>query len=131
MNIEVTSAALARILAEAAAAHPLESCGLLLGESRAISEARPVRNVHPAPDRHFEIDPAALIAAHRAARSGGPQVRGYYHSHPGGSAEPSATDRAHAAHDGRVWAIAAEGEVRFWRDDETGFEPLSLRVIDG
>jgi len=35
-----------------------------------------------------------------------------------------------AAHDGRIWAIAGEGEVRFWRDDEAGFEPLSLRVID-
>ena len=67
----------------------------------------------------------------RAARAGGPRLVGYYHSHPTGAPEPSATDRAQAAHDGRVWAIAAEGEVRFWRDDETGFVPLSYTAIIG
>ena len=96
-----------------------------------ITTLQPARNVHPTPETHFEIDPQALIDAHRAARGGGAEVLGYYHSHPHGPAEPSATDRALAARDGRVWAIAAKGEVRFWRDDEPGFEPLSLRVIDG
>lgn len=130
MIAEVTSAVLERILAEAAAAHPRECCGILLGEDTAIRALEPARNLHPAPETHFEIDPRALIDAHRAARAGGPQVAGYYHSHPHGPAEPSATDRAMAARDGRIWAIAGEGEVRFWRDDEAGFEPLSLRVID-
>ncbi len=130
MIVEVTSAVLERILAEAAAAHPRECCGLLLCDGTAFRALEPTRNVHPAPETHFEIDPRALIDAHRAARAGGPQVMGYYHSHPRGPAEPSATDRAMAAGDRRVWAIAGEGEVRFWRDDEAGFEPLSLRVID-
>ena len=130
MIAEVTSAVLEGILAEAAAADPRECCGILLGDGMAIRIVASARNVHPAPETHFEIDPRALIDAHRAARAGGPQVMGYYHSHPHGPAEPSATDRASAARDGRIWAIAGEGEVRFWRDDEAGFEPLSLRVID-
>ena len=131
MRLEVTSTVLDSILAEAAAAHPCECCGILLGEGEAITALQPARNVHPTPETHFEIEPQALIDTHRAARAGGSHVLGYYHSHPRGPAEPSATDRALAASDGRVWAIAAKGEVRFWRDDEPGFEPLSLRVIDG
>lgn len=120
---------LAQLIAHAAAAHPLECCGLLLGTSETITAARAAANIHPAPQTHFEIDPAALIAAHRAAREGGAQVAGYYHSHPHGPAAPSATDRAMAAGDGRIWAIIAAGEVRLWRDCASGFTELSHRVI--
>ena len=112
------------LLEQATAAHPHECCGLLLGEGAQITAVQPAANVHPAPETHFEIDPAALVEAHRAARSGGPQVVGYYHSHPNGLAEPSATDRAQAAHDGAIWAIVAGGDVTFWRDDESGFVAL-------
>ena len=42
----------------------------------------------------------------------GPQVLGYYHSHPRGPAHPSVTDRDEAAHDGLLWAIIAPGELR-------------------
>jgi proteasome lid subunit RPN8/RPN11 len=125
MQIEVSSALIGSLLAEAAAAHPLEACGLLLGENARIAEVRPCANIHPQPATHFEIDPAPLIAAHRVARDGGPQVLGYYHSHPAGPPEPSATDRAHATGDGRVWAIVGEGRVGWWRDEIGGLVPLS------
>lgn len=131
MDPVLTSGILATLLEEAAKAHPLECCGLLLGQGDRVDEARPTANVHPDPARHFEIDPAALIAAHRAARGGGAQVLGYYHSHPTGRAEPSATDRAMASGDGRIWAIVADQTVRLWRDDPTGFQPLPLRVAAG
>ena len=87
-------------------------------------------NVHEAPTSRFTIDPQMLIDAFRMERSGGPQVLGYYHSHPSGPAYPSAIDRDEAGHDGRVWAIATLDEVRFWRDNATGFVPLSLRLLD-
>ncbi|MEN7538728.1 M67 family metallopeptidase [Aurantiacibacter flavus] len=104
---------------------PLECCGLLLGQGSTITEACPARNVHLSPQTHFEIDPQALIDAHRAARAGGPQVLGYYHSHPRGPAEPSATDRAMAAHDGAIWAIVGQdGAIGLWRDNKQGFEAL-------
>lgn len=128
----MTSKALRQMRAHAAAAHPHEACGLLLGDGGRITEAREARNVHAAPATHFEIDPQALIDAHRAARgNGAPQVIGYYHSHPAGSAEPSATDRASAAGDGRVWAIIAGGDIRFWTDGEHGFTPLPFSLIEG
>lgn len=129
MVCEVTSGVIATLLEEAARAHPHECCGILLGEGGRIERAVPCANVHPDPARHFEIDPAALIAAHRAARGGGAQVLGYYHSHPNGLAQPSPTDRAAASGDGRAWAIVAAGAVSWWRDGTHGFEALPTRLI--
>ena len=120
--------AIQAILTHAAQTHPHECCGLLLGEGATIAHAHPTANVHPEPARHFEIDPAALIAAHKAQREGASQVVGYYHSHPTGDPHPSATDRRCAAHDGKVWAIVAPAqgnwEIRFFRDGEEEFVPL-------
>lgn len=127
----MTSEALAAMRAAAAAAHPREACGILLGEGARILEARLAANVHPSPETHFEIDPQALIDAHRAARAGGAAVVGYYHSHPTGPAAPSATDRACASGDGRIWAILAGDDLRFWQDAEPGFVALSFTPFDG
>ena len=131
MAIQVSSALIAFLLNEAAAASPREACGLLVGRNDAIAEARICANVHPTPETHFEIDPQALVDAHRAARNGGPQVIGYWHSHPSGPPEPSATDRAHATADGRVWAIVGEGKVGWWRDAPNGIQALSYLVRGG
>lgn len=121
---QITNSAIEAILTHAAQTHPHECCGLLLGEGDAITHAQPTANVHPDPARHFEIDPAALIAAYKAQRDGGARIVGYYHSHPTGDPRPSATDRASAAHDGKVWAIVAGGEIRFFSDGEEAFVPL-------
>lgn len=129
--LEVTSELIATLVARAARAAPEECCGLLLGRDGRVDEARAADNVAGDRLRHFEIDPAALFAAHRAARAGGPELLGYYHSHPAGHPLPSATDCAHASGDRRAWAIVAGGEVAFWRDGEDGFEALSYRVVDG
>ncbi|MFM5908797.1 MAG: Mov34/MPN/PAD-1 family protein [Novosphingobium sp.] len=126
--IDVTSGAIATVLYFAARAHPQEACGLLLGQGDAIERAVPCANVAADPLRHFEIDPAALIAAHRAERTGGDRLIGYWHSHPEGHPLPSAADCQHASGDGRVWAIAAGGQVTFWRDGPHGFEALPSRV---
>ena len=118
------------MLAEAARAAPDECCGILLGCGALIEELRPAANVASDPHRRFEIAPQALVDAHRISRNGGLRVLGYYHSHPAGSAEPSATDCAQAAHDGSVWAIVGQGGVTFWRDEEAGFVPLSYVLED-
>lgn len=128
MDIEVTSGVIATLLEEAARAAPEECCGLLLGEAGQITQAVPAGNV--AEDRltRFEIDPAALLAAHKAARAGGPEVLGYYHSHPSGHPVPSATDCDHASGDARIWAIVSGGEVAFWRDAREGFVRVEVTV---
>ena len=131
MTIEVTSGAMATLLAEAVQAEPMECCGLLLGRGGKVEEARPAANISADRLRYFEIDPVALFAAHRAERSGGPAVLGYYHSHPGGHPLPSATDCAHASGDNLVWAIIAGDEVTCWRDGPMGFAALPYAVVAG
>ena len=131
MDLMVTSGTIATLIAEAQRAHPRECCGLLLGQGSRVALAQPAANVHPDTARHFEIDPQALIAAHRAARAGGLELLGYYHSHPNGLTGPSQTDRAMASGDGRAWAIVAAGEVTWWRDAPKGLEPLPTRLADG
>ena len=128
MTLEVSSDVLDALLREAADAHPRECCGILLGEGVAITAGRAARNVHPTPETHFEIEPQALVDAHRAARQGGPQVVGYYHSHPNGLARPSDTDRAMASGEGAIWAIIAAGRVTFWREGDARFAALPYEV---
>lgn len=115
MRCSISSEALAAIRAHAAAAHPLEACGLLLGQGDRVTIAEPAANVADRPEVAFEIDPGVLIAAHRAARAGGPLVLGCYHSHPRGDAMPSIVDAAAAAADGQLWIIVAGDAVRGWR----------------
>ncbi|MBV1917921.1 MAG: M67 family metallopeptidase [Sphingomonadaceae bacterium] len=130
MEIAVTSGVIATLLAEAGKAGRAECCGLLLGQAGRIEEVRPADNVADDPTRHFEIDPLALLQAHKAERAGGPQLIGYYHSHPIGHPVPSATDCEHASGDDRVWAIIAGGQVAFWRDGDGGFAEVKVGKVD-
>ena len=137
-NLRVCSDVLEAMRALAKQAHPQEACAILRGETGEagrtgegrdrITQCQPAENVHPKPETHFEIDPQALIDAHRQAREGGPQVLGYFHSHPSGAARPSATDAEMAAGDRAIWAIAGKDELTFWRSTPDGFAPLSYRV---
>jgi proteasome lid subunit RPN8/RPN11 len=132
MALTLTRSVLDVLRAEAAKAHPLECCGLLFGRAQErVESALPARNIALDPARHFEIDPQALVEAHRAERGGGPLLLGYYHSHPTGLARPSATDRAQASGDGRLWAIVAGEEIALWRDAGERFEHLPYEVVGG
>lgn len=128
MAITVSGDLHEQLIRLSADAHPHEACGLLLGGGAQVHTVVPAANVHPSPAAHFEIDPQALIDAHRAARAGGPDVVGYYHSHPHGPPAPSATDAAMASGDGRVWAIVGQGQVRWWRDLPDGFAAVDCRI---
>ena len=119
----------------AARASADEVCGLLLGEDDRVTQVVACANVAAAPARRFEIDPAALIAAYRAARHGGARVIGHYHSHPGGDATPSPRDAADALPDGRIWILVARETVTAWRAVADGavhgrFDAVDL-VTDG
>lgn len=130
-GITLTSGVLATVLEEAARALPFEACGVLLGRANRVEAAPGTANVHPDPAGHFEIDPVALVAAHKAARAGGPHVLGYWHSHPNGRAEPSDEDRAAASGDGRAWLIVADDAISVWIDTPEGFKPLPYAVVQG
>jgi proteasome lid subunit RPN8/RPN11 len=104
----------------AEAAFPREACALLVGsigngnDSVEVRRVVPTANVAAAPERGFEIDPAAHIALLRSLRERnaaesivGPRIIGHWHSHPNGRAEPSATDAAMIHDPTLVWLISA------------------------
>ena len=116
--LSIAAPDLALIEAEARRSVPREACGLLVGTETpdgtlSVGAIVPCANVADGLDR-FEIDPKALLATHRALRGGPAQIIGHYHSHPGGPALPSASDRAAAHTPGLAWlilGIAADGAV--------------------
>jgi proteasome lid subunit RPN8/RPN11 len=133
MGVEISRGVLQRILAHAASAPEREVCGLMLG-TPALAEVA-TENVSANPADSFEIDPAALFAALRAERTGGPRLIGHYHSHPNGLATPSERDAMMATSPGRLWLIVASGEARLWSEVPGGavhgaFEPVEL-LTDG
>lgn len=128
-TITVTQIALAAMEGASESAWPQEACGILLGQGSRIDRVLRTANVHASPKTRFEIDPQALIDAHRKAREGGPHVVGYFHSHPAGDAVPSVIDAAMAAGDGMIWAILGEGQVRFWRDHPGGFREVFIHTV--
>ena len=141
MNALILSAAQAALIeAEARRLFPREACGLLLGvrEEGVVRVARvmPAENMARGPDR-FEIDPQLLFALRRAA-SQDKAIVGHYHSHPHGSAVPSATDAAEAAWPGLAWLIigmeeGGESHLAAFLHPEgaappVAFEPLALTI---
>lgn len=116
---------------------PEEKCGILRGRGGHVIRADETLNVALTPRTHFEIDPAALIAAYRAERRRGAlAVLGFFHTHPSDDAMPSVTDAACAAADGKLWLIATRGEARLYRAVPHGaihgrFDPLRFDVVIG
>jgi len=145
MTVEISSAIIQRImrstliapLVDGVVYAPRERCGLLLGRGETIIRADETKNVSPTPETHFEIDPAALLAAHRNARLPRRlEVLGYFHTHLSGGCEPSATDAALAAPDGKLWLIATSLSAALWRAAPSGrflgrFDPVCFNLKVG
>jgi desampylase len=133
MSVRISRDTLVAVMAHADSGPAEEVCGLLFGDAGSIDAAVPTGNVAADPARHFEIDPAVLFVAIRAERGGGVRIAGHYHSHPGGSAIPSARDAAAAGQPGRLWLIVAGKEAALWRERPGGavhgaFEAVQLVV---
>lgn len=118
---------LSRAQAEAICVHardsaPAECCGLLLGDRERGEGVQilPAANVAADPVQRFEIDPTVLLAAHKAARAGGPGILGHYHSHPDGAPVPSPVDAGAAEACGEVWLLVGEEGMRAWRAGPDG-----------
>lgn len=120
MGVMISRSILTGMKKAAAAAAPREACGLLLGAGDRIERFTECANVSDTPEIRFEIDPAALFVALRAERGGGPELLGYWHSHPSGDAQPSRTDAAMAAADGKLWVILGGDDVTCWRAQAEG-----------
>jgi proteasome lid subunit RPN8/RPN11 len=122
MGVLILPPALRRqIVIHTRALRPREACGVLLGRSAdgstRVEGVLPAPNVAADPRTRYSIDVAELFAAHRTARDESRDVVGYFHSHPGGPAVPSRTDRESAWAGMRQlivgWA-GSEPELRCW-----------------
>ena len=114
---------LKEIADQAEAAYPLEACGLLVGFQRAdgdieVTRVAASRNTAEAAQHdRFEIDPELRLRLMRELRDAAPgtgqSIIGHYHSHPNGTARPSATDLSMAWEPDLVWLITAvvDGQV--------------------
>ena len=89
-----------RIRELAAAAWPVEVCGLLEGENGTgrvhVTAVHYLANVEAEPARGYTIDPEDFLRLEHAARARGRTVVGVWHSHPHGDATPSERDHRHA-----------------------------------
>lgn len=133
MGVTISRSILAGMKKASAVAAPREACGLLFGADDVIIAFSQTANIAASPETRFEIDPAALFAALRAERAGGPRLIGYWHSHPSGDPLPSATDAAMAAPDGKLWVILGGAAVTCWRAGTHGrwdrFGPEVLEAV--
>ena len=87
----------AAIVSHAREAYPNECVGAMLGlidgDSKSVAVAMPLRNAFEgAQDERYELQPADLLAADRAARERNMDLIGIYHSHPDCDAYFSQTD---------------------------------------
>ncbi|HXJ01783.1 MAG TPA: M67 family metallopeptidase [Micropepsaceae bacterium] len=135
--LHLDDALAAAMLGAASRAYPAECCGLIEGDdapdgwqARAVHETA---NLADDPSRHFLIDPQAQFDLLRALRGSARRIIGCFHSHPGGVAEPSATDRANAFESDFLWLIAGgspDGGLTlraFHFREGNGFSPIALR----
>ncbi|UUZ93897.1 M67 family metallopeptidase [Paenibacillus sp. P25] len=74
---------------------PHEACGFLAGHKEAEHQYRvdtfiPIRNVHPEPENHFQMDPLETISV--LSRFSPGELIGIVHSHPRAALVPSGKD---------------------------------------
>lgn len=128
------------IRARAAIEAPRECCGILAGvltpERAIVREVHAVANVSEgAPTTRFLLDPRAHLRLQRECRERGLTIVGFYHSHPAGSAVPSASDLELAWPRVSYVIVSLRGghphELRSWRlDEESGqFREEPVEVI--
>ena len=121
------------IVADARAAAPAESCGLLLGRDDEIVEAFRARNIADQPASRFLIDPQDHITGRREARARGLDVVGFYHSHPRSAPEPSVRDLDEFTYPGHLYAIVSlcvePAEVSLFRFDARNFQRVSFVTV--
>jgi proteasome lid subunit RPN8/RPN11 len=140
VTVQIGPPLLQSIIESARVSIPDECCGILLGRSSrrgaVVEQVRPAQNVNPSDRRRrYEIDPQVVFEALRAARKGGLEVVGFYHSHPEGAPSPSVID-ADLAWPDKYYLIVGVGDpldtggarVRCWRPSTGGRQMVEVSV---
>jgi len=118
---------------------PEEVCGVLASargtEKQRVEAHHPAENVAENPTVRYEIDPREQLELLEAIEAAGREVVGFYHSHPRGPTEPSATDAELATWPDRSYVVVAldgsdGASVGSWRWTGEEFEEENVRVVD-
>lgn len=117
--MEYMPADLAKTLSAMARGTHNEICGFILDDWTLIS----VRNVAKLPTISFEMSMNAILGAVEMAAASDRKILGTYHSHPGGSTEPSETDlhgwpRFIDGSYARYWVVTGDTVQEFERTGE-------------
>jgi proteasome lid subunit RPN8/RPN11 len=149
-SLRMTAALLHELERNARSALPEECCGLLIGRQLTValpeSIAFELSAIVPSPNRaephertqRFEIDPLLRLKLQRELRATDSKIIGVYHSHPGGGAELSATDKTRAEEENFIWLIlapqsgggtASKAFLVRRSDKPHSFLPMELRII--
>lgn len=106
-----------------------EICGVLSGRNSTVSTVHRVPNVADSPRTRYELDPEKQLEAIERAESEG-ELIGFYHSHPDGPAEPSATDRKQATWPDAYYVIVSVPDETvsawYWTGKEFTEESVEL-----
>ncbi|WP_128476450.1 desampylase [Halorussus pelagicus] len=128
------------VLARAREGVPKEICGILAGKrdrgTHRVESHHPAENVAATPQTRYEIDPREQLDLMESIEEDGHEVVGFYHSHPRGPDEPSATDAAQATWPGRSYLIVSlatpeDPAVTSWRWTGDEFAREDVRVVNG
>jgi len=99
-SLELSLDAMAMVRAAAERAYPAEGCGVLLGRSesgcRRVLRAVAAENRWAERSDRYRVEPDLLRRLLEEEGRGGPQVVGFFHSHPDCDPVPSATDSERA-----------------------------------
>jgi proteasome lid subunit RPN8/RPN11 len=115
---------------QAAAADPIEACGLLAGTQDKVYVVIPVPNELNSPVR-YRFAPADHLAAFNQIERAGLDLLAIYHSHPKGPPHPSNTDIDEAAYDVVyiIWSPENDEwqERGFWISDGS-YKEVTLQI---
>jgi len=135
MRLSIYRLHLKEVEVDARARAPVEACGILVGKQKGgdfeVLDVVKASNVMDSPTR-FEIDPEELYRVMKDAEAKGLDVVGFYHSHLGYGAGPSAVDLDHMKFlSDLVWLIcdiSAEG-VKFKAFNIRGNKLAELEIV--
>jgi len=128
--IRLSRGVLAQIREWRRRSRPRECAGVLGGSGGVIRAVLRVDNLAPLPNR-FELDPLGLLRGLRALHAAGLDHLGYFHTHPGATADASGHDVA-----GALWPdlapnlhlIVADEEWHLYRTGASGWRRLPCLV---
>ncbi|WP_181692730.1 desampylase [Natronomonas sp. LN261] len=133
MTLELPNAHRMALVEHAREGAPEEVVGVLAGshgEPSAVERTDRARNAAETPHTRYEIAPKAELVVLERIEAAGLDVVGFYHSHPRGPLEPSATDARLAAWPGYSYVIVslADGGANLgswrWRGGRFEREPI-------